>query len=102
MGFLLSMKSKYGPGGEFQPDWRPPMTAPPADPPAPPPEAPMPSDFPPATKPGWRQIGKRRVRKKDSAVRAAPAPQPQHPQHPPAHHMDPRRQVQSWATWLRK
>ena len=21
MGFLLTMKSKYGPGGEFDPDW---------------------------------------------------------------------------------
>lgn len=99
MGFLLCMKSKYGPGGEFQPDWHPSTAAPPPEPPAPPPEAPMAPDLPPpAAKPGWRQIGKRRGKKKDSS--AAPAP-PQPPR-APAHHPDPRRQVQSWATWYRK
>lgn len=103
MGFLLCMKSKYGPGGEFQPDWHPSSTAPPPEPPAPPPETPgLPPDLPPpAAKPGWRQIGKRKGKKKDSAAQPPPPP-PQVPR-APTHHMDPRRQVtQSWATWLRK
>jgi hypothetical protein len=101
MGFLLCMKSKYGPGGEFQPDWHPPSTVPPQDPPAPPPEASMPPDFPPpAVKPGWRQIGKRGKKKKGGSVAPSQHPPPAPPA--PSHHMDPRRQVQSWATWLRE
>jgi hypothetical protein len=98
MGFLLCMKSKYGPGGEFQPDWHPSTAAPPPEPPAPPPEV-APDLPPPATKPGWRQIGKRRGRKRDTATQ--PPPPPQVPVHS-VHHIDPRRQVESWTTWQRK
>ncbi|KXN93373.1 hypothetical protein AN958_00299 [Leucoagaricus sp. SymC.cos] len=100
MGFLLCMKSKYGPGGEFQPDWHPAPAPPPQEPPAPPPEPAMPPDLPqPAAKPGWRPVGKRKGKKKDKDVapphqQAPPAP------HAPVHHMDPRRQVaQSWPRW---
>ncbi|KAJ7747892.1 hypothetical protein DFH07DRAFT_942325 [Mycena maculata] len=91
LGYLLCMKSKYGPGGEFEPDWKPPPGAPggpPLDPPPPPP----PPELPQA-RPGWRTVRPttaRKPKKKDAAPppppTAAPAP-------------DPRRQVQSWATW---
>jgi len=101
MGFLLCMKSKYGPGGEFQPDWQPPAaTAPVSQEPPPPPADP---DLPaPAAKPGWRQIGKRKGKKKDRTAAHAP-PLAALPHVHPHNVMDPRRQVtQSWATWLRK
>ncbi|KAJ7216630.1 hypothetical protein GGX14DRAFT_605609, partial [Mycena pura] len=94
IGFLLSAKAKYGPGGEFEPDWKPPPGAPggpPLDPgpPPPPPELPQ-------AKPGWRTVtqrttASRKPKKKDAA--------PQPPQAPPGPGLDPRRQVQSWATW---
>ncbi|KAF9448430.1 kinase-like protein [Macrolepiota fuliginosa MF-IS2] len=87
--------SKYEPGSEFQPDWDLADTAPP-------PNASIYSDLSPlAAKPGLRQIGKRKGKKKDRDS-AAYRPLPQL-QIPPAstHHMDPLRQVtQSWATWL--
>jgi hypothetical protein len=105
MGFLLCMKSKYGPGGEFQPDWQPPAaTAPPPEPPVPPPEGPMPPDLPPpAVKPGWRPIvGKRKGKKKDRNLAAVPPPAVPLAPRAPSHAMDPRRQVQSWATWHRE
>ncbi|KAJ7628457.1 hypothetical protein FB45DRAFT_748747 [Roridomyces roridus] len=94
LGYLLCMKAKYGPGGEFEPDWKPPPGAPggpPLDPgpPPPPPELPQ-------ARPGWRTVpqrpapGARKPKKKDAAPppppTAAPAP-------------DLRRQVTSWATW---
>ncbi|KAJ7507216.1 hypothetical protein B0H11DRAFT_1706272 [Mycena galericulata] len=92
LGYLLCMKAKYGPGGEFEPDWKPPPGAPggpPLDPPAPAP----PPDLPQA-KPGWRTVPPqrpataRKQKKKDAGPPPAAAPAP-----------DPRRQVQSWATW---
>lgn len=90
------MKSKYGPGGEFEPEWKPPVTAsggPPADPPAPPPEAPE----LPATKPGWRAVPKKGRKKKEAAPQmAGPSAPP-----PPPTGPELRRQVQSWATWQR-
>lgn len=86
------MKSKYGPGGEFEPDWKPPPGAPggppldqpPPDAPPPPPELPQPA------KPGWRTVTPRRTKKKKEA---APPPAASVP--------DPRLQTQSWATWQR-
>lgn len=103
MGFLLCMKSKYGPGGEFQPDWQPPAVpvSAPQEPPPPPPDAGLPSDLPaPAAKPGWRPIGKRKGKKRDRAAAQAAPPAAPPVSHVPHHMMDPRRQVtQSWATW---
>ncbi|KAJ7028730.1 hypothetical protein C8F04DRAFT_1212100 [Mycena alexandri] len=91
LGYLLCMKAKYGPGGEFEPDWKPPPGAP-GGPPLDPGPAPPPPELPQA-KPGWRTVPNRpppqsrKQKKKDAAQpQAAPAP-------------DPRRQVQSWATW---
>ncbi|KIM60077.1 hypothetical protein SCLCIDRAFT_57746, partial [Scleroderma citrinum Foug A] len=46
LGYLMMMKSKYGPGGEFVSDWQPPMPPPPPDAPMPPPEGPPPPDEP--------------------------------------------------------
>ncbi|KAF7292941.1 PH domain-containing protein [Mycena indigotica] len=103
LGYLLTMKSKYGPGGEFEPDWKPPAAGDAG--PQPPQPPPPPPDLPQA-RPGWRTVTQRgpppprKPKKKDGA----PAPQP-----PPAaagggpppttHGMDPRSQVRSWATW---
>ncbi|KAJ7625049.1 hypothetical protein DFH06DRAFT_1008213, partial [Mycena polygramma] len=96
LGYLLCMKAKYGPGGEFEPDWKPPAGAPggpPLDPPGPPPPPP---DLPQA-KPGWRTVTQRPTpRKQKKKEAAAPAP-PGAPPGPPG--LDPRRQVASWATW---
>ncbi|KAJ7130233.1 hypothetical protein C8R44DRAFT_613736 [Mycena epipterygia] len=89
LGYLLCMKAKYGPGGEFEPDWKPPPGAPggpPLDVPPPPP----PPDLPQA-RPGWRTVTQRPTARKPKKKDAAPPPQ--------AHGPDPRRQVQSWATW---
>ncbi|KAJ3820980.1 hypothetical protein F5880DRAFT_1486979 [Lentinula raphanica] len=93
IGYLLCMKSKYGPGGEFEPDWKPPAGAPggpPAEPP-PPPEPPAPPEIP-AARPGWRSVPQRsRRKKKEPAPPPAPGPSMQA--------IDPRTQVRSWATW---
>ncbi|KAJ7291224.1 hypothetical protein C8J57DRAFT_1044474 [Mycena rebaudengoi] len=101
MGYLLCMRAKYGPDGEFASDWKPPPGAPggpPLDPPAPPPP-----DLPQA-KPGWRTVPPQRTarkpKKKDAAPPHAAAAAPGPPHNPgPAPSLDPRRQVQSWATW---
>ncbi|KAJ6591058.1 hypothetical protein DFH09DRAFT_907946 [Mycena vulgaris] len=89
LGYLLCMKAKYGPGGEFEPDWKPPPGAPggpPLDPPAPP----APPELPQA-KPGWRTVTQRPAPRKQKKKDAAPPPAAPNP--------DPRRQVNSWATW---
>lgn len=74
---------------------------PPAD--APPPEPPMPPEMPPAAKPGWRFTHRARPRRKKEQAPAPPPPGPSAMQMPPGMdpRMDPRRQVQSWATWQR-
>ncbi|EMD36982.1 hypothetical protein CERSUDRAFT_95250 [Gelatoporia subvermispora B] len=98
LGCLMCMKAKYGPGGEFDPDWRPSTgpcaTAPEAaapEAPAPPPEEP-----PAPARPGWRTVPRMRGRGRRSQSAApemppAPAPAPPPPQ--------PRPPVASWATW---
>ncbi|KAJ6463887.1 hypothetical protein C8R45DRAFT_502593 [Mycena sanguinolenta] len=92
LGYLLCMKSKYGPGGEFEPDWKPPPPGAPGGPPLDPP-APPPPDLPQA-KPGWRTVTQRatatqrKTKKKDAAPPPPPAPAP-HPRH----------REGSWATW---
>ncbi|KAF8639219.1 hypothetical protein AX17_001704 [Amanita inopinata Kibby_2008] len=93
LGFLLTMKSKYGPGGEFEPEWKP---GAPGGPPGPPGDAPPPEPQPPApeqptahVRPGWRPVPGRRKKKKEApvpSVAAVPV-------------VDPRHQIQSWATW---
>ncbi|KAF9011887.1 hypothetical protein BDQ17DRAFT_794534 [Cyathus striatus] len=104
LGELLCMKSRHGPGGEFESNWRPPPGAPggpPVNPPPPPPEPPMAPELPPQAKPGWRTIHKRRKKKDAQHPPAAAPPAPPHmqmqpgPSQPP----DPRHQIRSWATW---
>ncbi|KAF8892921.1 hypothetical protein BD779DRAFT_1467989 [Infundibulicybe gibba] len=85
LGFLLCMKSKYGPGGEFDSEWKPPAPAGPPD--DPPPEPPMPPE-PSTARPGWRRVPQRSSRRKQREPPPPPPPQP-----------DPRRQIASWATW---
>ncbi|KAE9405527.1 hypothetical protein BT96DRAFT_955205 [Gymnopus androsaceus JB14] len=96
IGYLLCMRSKYGPGGEFEPDWKPAPGAPggpPLDPP-PPPEPPVAPEIPPA-RPGWRSVTQRTRKKKKET-----APPPPGPNVPTITGMDPRTQVtRSWATW---
>ncbi|OBZ76665.1 hypothetical protein A0H81_03304 [Grifola frondosa] len=100
LGCMLTMKSKYGPGGEFDPDCERPTTGPcaagAAEPP--PPEAPPPPEEPIAAPSGWRPLhrGTRRQRTQQRAA-AAPPPPPQ-PEVPPPAHL--RGNMQSWATWL--
>jgi len=100
LGCLMCMRSKYGPGGEFEPDWKPttgPLAQGPPNEPPPPPEAPPP---PEPARPGWRSVpprGTRRTRKKSE-----PPPPPSAPafETPMAPMMDPRvAQAGSWATW---
>jgi len=99
IGYLLCIRSKYGPGGEFEGDWKPGPGmpgGPPAEAPPPPPEPPAPEV--PQARPGWRSVTQRSRRRKRDA--APPPPPPADPGlMPPS--MDPRRQVQSWATWQR-
>ena len=118
IGDLLSWRSKYGPGGEYEPDWRPP------GPPPPPPEAmgpgggvgpggpdePPPGGMPPP-RAAWRTVHPKPSKKKrkdagPSRTTAAPLPPvPMHPQHlmPPPHgYGDVRQQLtRSWDTWQR-
>ncbi|KAG5637895.1 hypothetical protein H0H81_002780 [Sphagnurus paluster] len=106
MGYLLCMKSKYGPGGEFDPEWRPAPGAPggpPLDPPQPPPAEPPAPEIPPPAKPGWRKVTPRAPRTRKAKKEAAPAPPPPpQPQPGPSYvsyGYDSRR---SWNTWQRK
>ncbi|KAJ7436069.1 hypothetical protein B0H11DRAFT_665999 [Mycena galericulata] len=80
---LLSLKAKYSPSGEFEPDWTPPPGAPggpPLEPLAPPSSVEL-----PGAKPSWRTVTPRKPKRKEAAV----------PQLP---HFDPR-QANSWANW---
>ncbi|KAG6377334.1 hypothetical protein JVT61DRAFT_15125 [Boletus reticuloceps] len=77
LGYLMTMKSKYGPGGEFDPESFCTASSVPHLPIFPPPE-----DMPPA-RPSWRPV--RRSRKKQEAPPPEPVPEP--------------RQVHSWVTW---
>ncbi|KAF9233906.1 hypothetical protein BU15DRAFT_53269 [Melanogaster broomeanus] len=89
LGYLMMMKSKYGPGGEFDPEWFPPMPpGPPPDPPAPP-DMPHPPEDMPQARPAWRTVpprggGTRRIRKQRPEP-PEPAPEP--------------RQAHSWVAW---
>ncbi|KAF8137629.1 hypothetical protein EV363DRAFT_1318503 [Boletus edulis] len=89
LGSLMMMKSKYGPGGEFDPESKSRMrfSAPP--PRFPPPHIPPPSeDMPPLGRPSWRTVqqrSSRRSRKKQEAPPPESVPEP--------------RQVHSWVTW---
>ncbi|KAK0194394.1 hypothetical protein F5146DRAFT_926182 [Armillaria mellea] len=89
IGFLLTTRSKYGPGGEFDADYAPPSAAPP--PPPPPPPEPMPPPEVPPARPGWRTVNVRpsKKKKRDSGPPPPAAPPPP----------DPRAQVRSWAQW---
>ena len=121
------MKSRYGPGGEFEPDWyvllsftyfksqkkcrtppgQPPAHQPPTDPPNPP-MPPMPElTDPPIARPAWRIYHPRKRKKKEpKASGSATTVQPQQagPSHMGPSPMDRhlRQQVASWSTWHRK
>ncbi|OSD01052.1 hypothetical protein PYCCODRAFT_1436831 [Trametes coccinea BRFM310] len=93
IGELLQFKSKYGPGGEFDPSWKPAMTCVPTDAAQQPEQAPAPEPEPdvPQHAPGaWRPIhlrGSRRSRRTQATAAPPPPPEPAPPQ------------TQSWATW---
>ncbi|TFK53121.1 hypothetical protein OE88DRAFT_1807017 [Heliocybe sulcata] len=101
IGFLLCTRSKYGPGGEFDPEWRPENATYMARAPAPPPE-PIPEPVPPPpeeplmqARPGWRTIQPRSTRRA-----RARGGQPVMAEPPPAPMQEmPRPGVSSWATW---
>ncbi|KIJ34026.1 hypothetical protein M422DRAFT_182624, partial [Sphaerobolus stellatus SS14] len=102
LGYLMCMRSKYGPGGEFDPDWRPnvPMYGGPPGPGGPPPPGAPPA--PPPAKPAWRNIQtqgppklskrQRKLQREQEEAAAAAAAGPSEPA-PRAH---------SWATWQRE
>ncbi|KAJ2996148.1 hypothetical protein NUW54_g7273 [Trametes sanguinea] len=93
IGELLQFKSKYGPGGEFDPSWKPAMTCVPTDAAQQPEPAPAPEPEPdvPQHAPGaWRPVhlrGSRRSRRTQATAAPPPPPEPAPPQ------------TQSWATW---
>ncbi|KAF8876849.1 hypothetical protein BD779DRAFT_131950 [Infundibulicybe gibba] len=89
LGFILTIKSKYGPGGEFEPEWHPPYFPRGPPPPPPPPPASEPPDLPQA-KPAWRSVSRKKKKKKPATV---PPPPPQAPN--PASRSD----FPSWASW---
>jgi hypothetical protein len=110
IGDLLSMKAKYGPGGEYEPEWKPP--GPPGPPPGadvPPPPMPDIPDVPSQVKPAWRTVHPRPKKKKKNAEAQAHAQA--HPvastSAPPMAHVvrypDPSTQMRgSWAAWQRE
>ena len=66
ISFLLGVKSKYIPGGEFEPDWKGPVGAPGMPPTGPPPDAGPPPPPPEvhAARPAWRTVSTRTSKKK--------------------------------------
>ncbi|KAG2366333.1 hypothetical protein BDR07DRAFT_1480198 [Suillus spraguei] len=92
LGYLMMMKAKYGPGGEFDPDWKPPMPGPGGPDVPPPPEAPPPPpEEPGPARPAWRTLPRstRRIRK----------PRPDQPPPPEPGPAPIRQPVHSWVTW---
>ncbi|KAG0704131.1 hypothetical protein DFH29DRAFT_913097 [Suillus ampliporus] len=92
LGYLMTMRAKYGPGGEFDPEWKPPMPGPGGPDAPPPPEAPpAPPEDPMPSRPAWRTIppSTRRMRKRRPDQPPAPEPAPAPIRQP----------VHSWVTW---
>ncbi|KAN0094708.1 hypothetical protein V8E55_002995 [Tylopilus felleus] len=81
LGCLMMMKSKYGPGGEFDPDWTPPIG--PAGPPPPPEDIPSPH-------PAWRTV----LQRTSSLSRKRSEPPPPEPVPEP--------RQGSWVSWRRE
>ncbi|EJD02046.1 uncharacterized protein FOMMEDRAFT_48215, partial [Fomitiporia mediterranea MF3/22] len=108
IGSLLHMHSQYGPGGQFEPEWRPtmgPLAPPhipggdmlpggPGGPGGPPP--PGPEEPPPPARPAWRTVQQRaprrsrRARTEQQAPTAQTLAPPEPIPHPP-----------SWTAWQR-
>ncbi|TFK31339.1 hypothetical protein BDQ12DRAFT_154318 [Crucibulum laeve] len=89
---LMSVKSKFGAGGEYSPDW-----APPKGPEPPAIEAPLPAieEAPAPARPGWRVVQKRPERKPRTKAAPAAAASP-----PPALPEPPRvPEMPAWAQW---
>ncbi|KAL4072252.1 hypothetical protein J3A83DRAFT_4240397 [Scleroderma citrinum] len=97
LGFLMMMKSKYGPGGEFDPDWHPPM-------PPPPPDAPsaqvrqrsVPQRRDDDSNPDWQSDVPPHPRL-NGILSGSPLPSPSPP--PPPESASEPRYTESWATW---
>ncbi|RPD61803.1 hypothetical protein L226DRAFT_534011 [Lentinus tigrinus ALCF2SS1-7] len=93
---LMAVKSKFGGGGEFNPDWMPKHEEPPAPAsPAPPPAPSMIDDGVPA-RPAWRTVHKREERRAKAKAKALPpsTPTPAAIAPPPDHSNLP-----AWAQW---
>ncbi|KAI5118913.1 hypothetical protein M0805_004689 [Coniferiporia weirii] len=101
IGSLMHMHSQYGPGGQFEPEWRPTMG--PLAPPPPPGPAdmppgglggpPPPDEPPPPARPAWRTVQQRVPRRRRTGKAEAPPAATLAPPEP----MQERQQ--SWATW---
>lgn len=97
LGEMLQFKAKFGPGGTFDPEWRPafgpyarggpgaPPAEAPAEAPPPPPEEPLPA------RPAWRQVIAPRASRRSRRNQPAPPPAPEAPPEP--------RGPVSWAQW---
>ena len=79
-------------GGSGGPGGPPGPPGPPGDGPPPEPQPPAPEQ-PPQVRPGWRPVPRRKKKKETPAASAGPSAAPT---------VDPRHQIQSWATWQRK
>jgi len=106
---LMAVRTKFGPAGEFQPEWRPPVClalhlpvvhavdisdqAIEAPPPPPPPAI---EDVPPPAKPAWRTVHKRPERKARTVPKITAPPPPMQPPPP-----EPVREMPSWTQWRR-
>ncbi|KAH8833718.1 hypothetical protein DL96DRAFT_1578121 [Flagelloscypha sp. PMI_526] len=99
---LMSVKSKHGAGGAYDPDWRP-ATAPPGQEQALVPVPPPVEDAPPvAARPGWRVVNKRdnrRVKAIAQPPRATATPPPQAAPLPAPPAANPRSDLPAWAQW---
>ncbi|KAF8220550.1 hypothetical protein L208DRAFT_753267 [Tricholoma matsutake] len=68
---LMSMKSKHGAGGSYDPDWHPKAIDPPPEAPPPPPV----EESPVQARPAWRVVHKR-VERRERAIAKLQQPQP--------------------------
>ncbi|PIL28806.1 hypothetical protein GSI_08850 [Ganoderma sinense ZZ0214-1] len=91
---LMAVKSKFGAGGEFNPEWMPKHEDLPPALPAPPPEPSVIDDGAPA-RPAWRTVHRREERRAKAKAKALPAPAP-----PPAIAAPPGpSNLPAWAQW---
>ncbi|KAH9931555.1 uncharacterized protein B0H18DRAFT_1083519 [Fomitopsis serialis] len=91
---LMSVKSKHGAGGEYTPDWQPPLEQPPPPPAVEAPPAPQSVAGDGPARPAWRTVNVRQERRQKAKAKALPAPQIPAPIPEP-----PTPNLPAWAQW---